>query len=183
MLYRSRKKEAKAKEPNEQSKFMAQNAWHLFYNWHIPPGQRKDGAFDDEQFENWITRMKEICEETGHTDIALQTVGQVLIHVPVDTSGLWINKTVAKSLNAEDHDHMRRGYGVGVTNSRGVHWIDPTGAPEKELAEQYRRKAEEVENVGYHRFATTLRSIAKSYDAEAEENIREHLQEMNGDAE
>lgn len=183
MLYRSRKKTAQTKEPNEQSKFMAQNAWHLFHNWHIPPGKQKDGSFIEEQFEKWITRVKEICEETGHIEIALQTVGQVLIHAPADASGLWVNKSVAKMLNAEDHEQMRKGYSVGTTNSRGVHWIDPTGAPEKELAAQYRQKAEEVENAGYHRFASLLRSIAKSYDAEAEVNIREHLQEIKEDEE
>jgi hypothetical protein len=69
---------------------------------------------------------------------------------------------------------MRRGFEAEAYNSRGLHIIDPTGKPEKELAEQYRRKADEVENAGYQRFAVTLRGLSKSYDRDAERNIAEH---------
>ncbi len=48
------------------------------------------------------------------------------------------------------------------------HWVDPTGKPERELANQFRAKAEEVENAGFQRFAVTLRVLADSYDHEAE---------------
>lgn len=183
ILYRSRKKDAKAKESSKHSKMTVENAWRLLQYWHITPGQKKNGSFDDNQFEEWITHVKRICNETGHIDIAMQTVGQVLIHTPADTSGLWINKTVARILNDQDHNQTRRGYSIGVANSRGAHWIDPAGTPEKELSVQYHQKAEEVENAGYHRFAITLRNIAKSYDAEAEEIISEHLQEEIDDEE
>ena len=68
-----------------------------------------------------------------------------------------------------------------VTRSRRIqdgltrcHWVDPTGKPERELAEQFRRKAEEVENAGFQRFAVTLRSLAEGYDREAERIIGDH---------
>ena len=34
------------------------------------------------------------------------------------------------------------------------HWVDPTGKPEQELAEQYRQKAEDIENAGYQTLIT-----------------------------
>ncbi|NMB13433.1 MAG: hypothetical protein GX977_14245, partial [Firmicutes bacterium] len=40
--------------------------------------------------------------------------------------------------------------------------------PEKELAEHFRQKAEEVENAGYHRLVQTLRDLASAYEREAE---------------
>ena len=101
-------------------------------------------------------------------------VGEVMIHAPTDPYGLWIHRAVAKALNDRDADDMRRGFSTGTYNSRGVHWVDPTGKPEKELAEQYRRKAEDVENAGFHRFAATLRELAKSYDRETQRIIDEH---------
>ena len=52
--------------------------------------------------------------------------------------------------------------------------VDPTGKPERELAEQWRKKAEDVENAGYQRFATTLRRLAEGYDREAERIVAEH---------
>ena len=69
---------------------------------------------------------------------------------------------------------MRRGFRMEAFNSRGVHTVDPTGKPERELAEKYRQKAEDVENAGYQRLAATLRSLAKSYDRDAEQIIAEH---------
>lgn len=87
---------------------------------------------------------------------------------------LWINHSVADALNARDAEDMRRGFRTGIFNSRGVHWVDPTGKPERELAEQYRRKAEDVENAGYQRLAVTLRGLSESYEREAERIVAEH---------
>jgi hypothetical protein len=94
---------------------------------------------------------------------------------------LWIDQTVADALNARDAEEMRTGFYSGIFNSRGVHWVDPTGKPERELAEQYRQKAEEVENAGYQRFAVTLRSLAEAYDRDADQIVAEHKQEDEAD--
>lgn len=65
-------------------------------------------------------------------------------------------------------------------NLRGVHRVDPTGKPERELANQYRKKADEIENAGYQRFAVTLRSLSESYDREAERIVTENKKDDNG---
>ena len=72
---------------------------------------------------------------------------------------------------------MRDGFRTRMFNSRGVHWVDPTGKPERELAEQFRQKAEDVENAGFQRFAVMLRELADRYDREAERIIAEHKRE------
>ena len=58
-----------------------------------------------------------------------------------------------------------------------VHWIDPTAKPERELAKQFKQKAEDVENAGYQRFAVTLRELAEEYNREADRIIAEHKRE------
>jgi len=58
--------------------------------------------------------------------------------------------------------------------------VDPTGKPEFELAEIYRKRANETENDGYQRFAVTLRQIAESYEDEARRIIEEHKKELEG---
>ena len=131
--------------------------------------------------EQWLENVKAACNESGHLEVALSQVGQVLIYCPPDPQGLWIDQTVADALNARDAEEMRNGFRLGVFNSRGVHWIDPTGKLERELAEQYRQKAEEVENAGYQRFAVTLRSLAEGYDREADRIIAEHKHESEAD--
>ena len=72
---------------------------------------------------------------------------------------------------------MRRGFIRGKYNPRGVHLRIPTGKPERELAEHFRSKAEEIENAGFQRFAIALRDLAEIYDQEARQIIDEHKQE------
>ena len=82
-------------------------------------------------------------------------------------------------MNDREADDMRDGFRTGTYNSRGVHWVDPTGKPERELAEQLRRKAEEVENAGFQRFAVTLKNLADGYDREAERIISDQKDREN----
>lgn len=177
LIYRSNKSDITTNEPSEETKAIAANAWRLLDEWRTPPGMQEGGSFNDTHFSSWLQRVKKICTESGHLEVALINVGEVLIHCPPDTNGLWINRTVADALNARDAEDMRSGFRTGIFNSRGVHWVDPTGKPERELAEQYRQKAEDVENAGYQRLAVTLRGLADSYDREAERIMADHKQE------
>ena len=102
-----------------------------------------------------------------------------MIHAQSDPDGLWIRRAVAAALNDREADDMRDGFRTGTYNSRGVYWVDPTGKPEKELAEQFRSKAEEVENAGFQRFAVTLRGLADNYDREAKRIADDHVDPEN----
>ncbi|MFV4774136.1 hypothetical protein ACNJPB_26235, partial [Escherichia coli] len=158
-------------EPTDELKAIAKNAWTLLYNWKTPPGSQSNGTFNGERFTEWLQKVKEGSTASGHLDVALSKVGEVLIYTPSDPNGLWINREVAAALNDRDAESMRRGYMTGAYNSRGVYCVDPTGKPERELADQFRAKAEEVENAGFQRFAVTLRDLAVGYDHEAAQVI------------
>ena len=174
-IYRS-KKEPKPKEETttEQDEAIEQNAWKLLREWRIPPGTQPDGTFLPDQFNQWLKQVRESCNESGHLEAAFEHVGQVLFHCRPDPTGLWIHHAVADALNDRGSEGMRVGYVNEVVNSRGAHYIDPTGKPERNIAQRYRQKAEDVENAGYQRFATGLRRIAKDYDREAERIVAEH---------
>jgi len=158
---------------DEDTKAIATNAWRLLREWKRPPGLHDDGSFSAEEFIAWFEKVKERCSESGHLEVAMIKVGEVLFYCPEDPGGLWINEEVAKQLNASDTADMRNGFRTEVFNSRGVHWVDPTGRPERELAQQWRQKAEAVEEAGYARFGATLRQLADSYDREAERVLAE----------
>ncbi|HCT9738881.1 TPA: hypothetical protein OUD13_003142 [Morganella morganii] len=174
LIYRSKKEDQSPKEPIGDSKAIATNAWRLLREWKTPPGSQEDGTFSDERFTEWLQRVKEVCTESGHLEVALINIGEVLIHTPPAPDGLWIHRAVAAALNDREADDMRNGFRTGTYNSRGVHWVDPTGKQERELAEQFRNKAEEIENAGFQRFAVTLRGLADGYDREAERIINDH---------
>lgn len=180
LVFRSRKEGNPAEEPTEVStevptevpteerKDIAANAYRLLSTWQTPPGSRADGSVDGEAFHRWLEAMKKESLETGHLEIAMTMLGHALIHVPADPDGLWIHRSAAAALNAEDAKDMRDGFRTELYNSRGVHWVDPTGAAERGLADQYRRQADAVESAGHHRLATTVRELATLYEDEAE---------------
>ena len=181
-LFRSKKKSATKRNLTEQEKEFAGNVYRLFREWRTPPGLRADGSFSGESFRQWLESVKISCEESGHTEVALLQVGNVLIHCPADPDGLWIHRTAAEALNALDAEKMRNGYGTALFNARGVHTVDPSGAPELALRDKYAKKAEDVENAGYQRLAVTLRQLADSYAHEARRIVEEHKQEEEEDS-
>jgi hypothetical protein len=174
LIYRSRKNDRQSKVPNEESRAIATNAWRLLHEWKTIPGMQENNTFSAEQFNEWLQRVLTLSLESGHLEVAMTHIGEVLIHAPSDSDGLWIHRSIAKALNDRDAGDMRSGFLSGTYNSRGVHSIDPTGKPEKSLAEQFRQKAEDMENAGFQRFAATLKDLAASYVREAERIIDEH---------
>lgn len=68
------------------------------------------------------------------------------------------------------YEELRRGYYLGIINQRGVHWIDPEGKPELELAEDYENRANTAESRGYSRYAGILRVIGDEFKREARRN-------------
>ena len=76
-------------------------------------------------------------------------------------------------LNRKDADDLRTGFQSQILNSRGVHWVDPTGRPEAELADRYRLQADAVDSAGYYRLAATMREIVTAYQREGERVRRE----------
>jgi hypothetical protein len=177
-VFRSDKDSGTVKETTEEQRAVATNAYRLLMEWRTPPGSQEDGTFDGAALNAWLDKVKTICAESGHLKIAMQQLGEVLFYSPPDPDGLWIHQAVASVLNAKDAGDIRLGYEIETINSRGVHFVDQEGKPERELANHYRMRAEEVEIRGYHRLATTLREVAASYDREAERiTSRTHLED------
>lgn len=168
LVFRPEGEESPAEEVTEQRKNVASNAYLLLRGWRVPPGLREDGSYDGDSLTAWLKTVKEACSKSGHLKVAMGILGRVLIHVPPDHDGLWIHPSAAAVLNAKDAEDLRDEFSMALYTSRGVHYVDPTGKPERELAVQYRAQAEAVESAGYQRLATTLRQLAVTYEREAE---------------
>ncbi len=167
LMYRSKNEAISERETSEEEKTIAENAWRLLHGWQTPPGLQPDGRFSGGHLKQWLEDTKRICSESGHLEVALTHVGNVLFYCPADSGGLWIDHAAAEALNANDAEKMRGGFYLEVINSRGAHWVDPSGKAERELAAQYRQKAENLENAGYSRLAVTLKDLSEYYELEA----------------
>ena len=158
--------EIPAREYSELERAHRTSTLELLDDWKILPGTQQDGAFSPDDFRKWLSQVKTISRESGHLKVALSHVGQILIHGPPD-DGLWIHRAIANALEDEKVGPMRVGFSLALSNSRGAHWVDPEGKPERELAAKYRNRAEQVEIEGYVLLAAALRRLAKEYDLEA----------------
>jgi hypothetical protein len=171
LAFRSETDVRATKGPNDKIKGLATNAYRLLSDWQTPPGLREDGTFDSDHLESWLKVVKAESQETGHFGVAMTMVGEALTYVPADPDGLWIHCAAARALDAKDADQMRNGYSCGLFNSRGAYWVDESGAEERNLAANYRVRADAAEQHGFHRLATALRDLAANYDREAEGGI------------
>ena len=156
---------------DEKKKNIVERAYTLLHNWKHCPGVQEDGTLNEALFHHWITEVRRITEETGHEIIAQVELGHVLTYAPKDPDGLWIHRAVADILNQRDTEKMRRNFMIALMNQRGVYSFSH-GSQERELARRYREKAEALDIAGFTRFATTMRTLADEYDADAERDER-----------
>lgn len=160
-------------EPDAMNKNVIEQAWEILHELRPLAGLDEHKEFNIDVFMSWFKKVIEISTQTGHLGVALTLVGHILFYTPADKDDFWINRDIAGLLNKKEYDDLREGYRTEIMNSRGVHYVDPTAKPEKELAEKYRNQSKECGKTTFHRFAITLEDAAKSYDREADRILNE----------
>ena len=158
-------------KPDEQKKYLAQNAYKLLTEWKRCPGSLDDGTFSAETFNAWLNEAHRLTEESGHAEVAQIQIGHVLTCSPPDPDGLWIHNAVAAALNFRDTGKMRSGFTTQLVNDRGFYGFSH-GQGERKLASENREKAEALDSKGYTRFATAMRELAEQYEREAEREAK-----------
>lgn len=144
-----------------------------FNDFMVMPGIDRYGIFREDNFTAWIHKAEQICKTSGHLNIAQSVIGGYLINSPEDKSGLWINKTVAKTLDQNDSVSMRSGYNMGIRNARGMHAVDETGEAEASLRDKWQNRADEIESLGFINLAASLRELAETYERERNRIIKQ----------
>jgi len=173
LIYKPTSADESYPEPDQEQRNLATNAWQLMRVWTVPPGQA-NGVFDENVFRLWVKEVKEISAQNDRLDMSMQEMGKVFYYYSQKEEGLWLPDAVAEVLDGKDAEHIRIGYIQEIYNSRGVHWVDPEGKPELELAKKWANRAEIAEQEGYPRFAAKLRDRAESYKRDAQSIIDEH---------
>lgn len=160
----------------EQEKILASHCHKLLFSWKLVPGLLEDGSIDYTLLSYWFDTVSAVSKEKDRYGVAMTYFGHTLFHAPADKDGFFIDRKIAEILQNDIEGNIRSGYSTEAYNSRGVHWVDPTGSAEFMLEEAYNKKAEESEVNGYFRLGEMLRKISKSYHYEAIHNIEEEKQ-------
>ena len=166
--FKSREENKQTVTPTKKQNEMTSKSKGILKSWKMPPGTQPDGTFSEDKFKSWIAEALELCKASDRYKFAQDIIGRALIHSPEDPSGLWIHCLIAEILNSEDMNDMRKGLSMGFISLRVAYIVDPTGKPEKELAEKYMNMAVEVGKQGFHRLCQVLKKLAKEYEREAQ---------------
>ena len=178
LVYRSKMKKGKKEKIDKKTIHLTKNAYKLLANWKHPPGKMDDGSFSVEALKKWFDEVKVKTTASGYFESAMLRLGHVLFYAGADSNGLWIQQPVAEMLNDIDEKYIIQGFTLEVFNSRGLHYVDTSGKDERERADLWRKRADEVENLGLIKFAASIRDLAHSYDREAERTISTYLAEQ-----
>lgn len=168
----------KNEETNDEKKNMEIKKGHyLLKTMQRIPGLREDESLDEHHFDNW---MSAVIRKSKCSDIymkAMQWIGALLFHAPEEKDGFFINYKIADFLELPENTCARYEYYVEAINSRGAHWVDPTGKTEFAIEKKFQKKVNMAEGKGYFEFAKILRRIAEFYHEQGEKNIEENRDE------
>ena len=165
LTYKPRHEEHKVRKLSEG---VSQRLFLITHNYCVVLGVDWNGDFNAEIFHAWLEHVLHWAEETDRAAVVQHTIGNGLSYAKQE-NGL-PNDTIMSELNKPQNREMRLGYQLGIQNQRGVHWVDPEGKPEYELAQKYHGYATIAEERGYSRVSETLKTIAENYLREAEYN-------------
>lgn len=165
----------KSKSPEKPRKIYAKGLYErlliVLVQFKVVPGINSEGHFEPKLFKSWLDYVEDWSEKQDRYNVTMQTVGTGMSYAPEEPNGL-LHNVMIEELNRANHTELRRGYFLGTVNQRGVHFVDPEGKPEIELAKQYKKKAEKAETLGFSRYAELLRDIENFYVQEAKQNIQ-----------
>ena len=145
----------------------ALSAYNLLHKWKVVPGFMNE-KLDEDYLKKWIMGVQSKADKVKRLSVANLIIGHVLFYSPVDSSGLWINKTIAAVLNKIENMRMREGFYTEAVNSRGVYSIDYTGKTDLELANSWKIKAEALKENGYYELSATVMDLYNMYINESE---------------
>jgi len=165
-VYRSDKE--KDEERKEMTSAQGQNAlkgYALFSSWKQPPGVDEQGLLKEHELQTWLKEVRSSTVESGHWNVAMGQIGEVLYHGPKDETGLWL-EPISKILDEQDHDRMRSHLTTEIYNERGIH-SPSQGRQELGIAATWQRVADAARLKGYSRLASALDRFAQQYRDEA----------------
>jgi hypothetical protein len=177
LLYRARNAPRKEEKPPETKqeeeaaafrRRQAEQAWELLNEWHKVPGTREDGTVDAAALTAWLQSGRSLAKECDRLEVFDIAVGELFAYAPGEADGSWPCIPVRDALEKMDSVELLRGFKIGISNSRGVHWRNPKegGRQERELAAKYDKLSATCRE-GWPQVGAALKRIADEYTIRA----------------
>jgi hypothetical protein len=179
-LYRA--EGAEKREVNASEKRFANRAWEILHAWKYIPGQQADGTIDGEKLQEWVRAARFAFEESGHTSIGDEQIGEILSASPVGEDGIWPAEAVREIVEATASVRLETGLQIGLYNRRGVTSRSPYegGGQERALQEKYHQMSVSLAPK-WRRTSRVLAAIADSYGRDARRHDEEAEREADSE--
>lgn len=151
-----------------KAKQMAERGYKLISAIKRIPGS--DAPNDDEaakRLAKWVAEIRKSCAELSRAGIADVVIGELLASAPAGKDGAWPCETVRAVMEDVQSESMMRGAHTGAYNSRGAHARGPGGDQERQLADIYRKWAQQIRATSPYVASELLMSLAGTYEREA----------------
>lgn len=151
----------------DKVKTMAERGFKLIKALQRIPGSDASGEIDEKTLAKWAETVRQLCADLSRIEVADIVLGELLSSAPVGKDGAWPCEAVRKVMEAAQSEDMMRGAHTGVYNSRGVRVGGVGGGPERQLADKYRKWAQQIRTSSPFVAAALLSRIAETYEREA----------------
>jgi transcriptional regulator with XRE-family HTH domain len=157
------------KEPSEEDRARATNAFQLLMSWKSVPGSRDDKTVDETALLDWVHKARSMAEKRNRLDVCDIRIGNVLSHDKGETEdGGWPCVPVRDVIEEIGTEELANGFEVGIYNKRGAYSkaFDAGGEQERSLAKRYRDWAA-ICKIEWPKTAALLARVAEGYEREA----------------
>lgn len=151
----------------EKASFMAERGFKLIQALKRIPGSDEHGSVDAERLAKWTQTVRQSCAELSRIEIADIVIGEMLASAQIGKDGAWPCEAVRGVMEDIQSENMMRGAHTGVYNSRGVHARGPSGDQERQLADKYRRWAQQIRMSSPYVASELLMKLTETYEREA----------------
>lgn len=152
--------------PDEQVQHRAIRAHSILRDLRQLPGKQPDGTVSAESLGLWVETVRKLCKETGRLSIGDQCIGQLLARS--SEADDWPGAAISSVLEASWAEEIRRGFYIGVVNSRGVtsRAMEEGGEQERALVSRYKASADKIRE-RFPLTASVLDELAHEYERQA----------------
>lgn len=130
------------------------------------PGYDVEGVLSAELLLQWVSKVRQSCNELSRGEVADIHLGELLSHSQVGKDGVWPCEPVRQVMEEIQSERIMRGARTGVFNSRGIHARGKGGEQERELANRYRTWAQAIQLSHPYVSSNLLMELAKTYERE-----------------
>ncbi len=157
------------KEPSAEERERAHNVWRLLHDLRTIPGTNEEGMVVNEALKAWVATARELAANEQRLAVGDLQIGQLFARSPRDDDGAVPLVSIRDVIEICKSDEIERGFVLGLHNLRGVHsrGLYEGGQQERELAAMYDAYSKACAN--WPRTAKALKSVARDYLRQAEE--------------